>query len=113
MTRLREAYDVLNQTWPLAWSPDNLIDAMQSGDRLSYTPQSAGEELKHLSKVLPQARTDVHQAAQGLSPEEQTALETRKDHPLNNESGQKMMADYKMRSAMADALVSDIHMGPQ
>ncbi len=113
MTRLREAYDVLNQTWPLAWSPDNLIDAMQSGDRLSYTPQSAGEELRHFAQVLQHARADVHQAAQGLSPEEQQALETRKDHPLNNQSGQKMMADYKTRTAKADVLVSDIQVGSQ
>ena len=25
MTRLREAYDALNQTWPITWSPDELI----------------------------------------------------------------------------------------
>jgi alpha-glucosidase len=113
MTRLREAYDVLNQTWPLSWSPDDLIDAMQSGDRLTYTPQAASQELSHFQQVLTQARAEVHQAAQGLPPEEQKALETSKNHPLNNQSGQKMMADYKMRTAKADALVSDIQVGEQ
>jgi hypothetical protein len=86
---------------------------MQSGDRLSYTPQAAGQELSHFRQVLTQARAEVHQAAQGLPPEEQKALETSKNHPLNNQSGQKMMADYKMRTAKADALVSDIQVGEQ
>jgi alpha-glucosidase len=37
MTRLREAYDNLNQTFPIAWSPDELVDAMQTGDRPAIT----------------------------------------------------------------------------
>ncbi len=55
MTRLREAYDALNQTWPIAWSPDELIDAMQTGDRLSYFPQQAGELLTPLSRSTAQS----------------------------------------------------------
>jgi alpha-glucosidase len=111
MTRLREAYDVLNQTWPLSWSPDDLIDAMQSGDRLSYTPQAAGEELTRFKQVLVQARAEVHQGAQGLPPEEQKALETSQHRPLSNVPAQKLIADYKMRAAKADALVSEIQVG--
>ncbi len=55
MTRLHEAYDSLNQVWPLGWSPDALEDAMQTGDRLSYHPQDAAAEIDHLHVVLPQA----------------------------------------------------------
>jgi Domain of unknown function (DUF5110) len=29
MTRFRETCDILNGAWPVAWSPDRLIDAMQ------------------------------------------------------------------------------------
>ena len=113
MTRLREDYDLLNQTWPLGWSPDNLIDAMQSGDRLGYAPQGAGDELTHFNQVLSQARADVQRAAQGLSPEERNALYTQKNRPLNNEPPEKIEADYKMRAGKAEALVSDIHVGKE
>jgi len=45
MTRLRETYDILNQTWPEGWTPDALVDAMQTGDRISYRPETALSEL--------------------------------------------------------------------
>jgi hypothetical protein len=62
MTRLRACYDTVNQTWPIAWSPDPLVDAMQSGDRLGYHPERAGEELKHFREMLPQAASAVTKA---------------------------------------------------
>jgi hypothetical protein len=45
MTRLRETYDILNQTWPEGWTPDELVDAMQTGDRITYHPDTAFREL--------------------------------------------------------------------
>jgi alpha-glucosidase len=45
MTRLREASENLNETYPVAWSPDALVDAAQTGDRLSYNPGMATQEL--------------------------------------------------------------------
>ncbi len=66
MTRLREAYDNLNQTWPLGWSPDELIDAMQSGDRLSYRPESANSELSHYHDVLPKAAAKVEELTKAI-----------------------------------------------
>jgi alpha-glucosidase len=59
MTRLRAAYDALQQTAPVSASPDLLIDAMQSGDRLGYHPQRAVEELEHFQQVLPKAQGAV------------------------------------------------------
>jgi glycosyl hydrolase family 31/uncharacterized protein DUF5110 len=61
MTRLHETYDTLNQLWPLGWSPDALVDAMQTGDRLHYRPQTAGAEITHLQAVLPEAIAEVRQ----------------------------------------------------
>jgi alpha-glucosidase (family GH31 glycosyl hydrolase) len=55
MTRLRAAYDAMNQTHPVSTPPDPLIDAMQSGDRLGYHPEKAVDELAHYRAVLPQA----------------------------------------------------------
>jgi len=52
ISRLRETYDILNATWPAAWSPDSLIDAMQTGDRISYHPETAFAEVSALPKKL-------------------------------------------------------------
>ena len=59
MTRLRSAYDSLQQTGPVASAPDPLIDAMQSGDRLSYHPEHATEEIAHFHSSLPIAQAAV------------------------------------------------------
>jgi alpha-glucosidase len=64
MTRLRAAYDALQQSWPVASPPDALIDAMQSGDRLGYHPERAVEEIAHFHAVLPKAQAAV--AATGV-----------------------------------------------
>jgi alpha-glucosidase len=52
LARLRETYDILNAAWPAAGSPDLLIDAMQTGDRISYHPQTAFAEVRGLSAKL-------------------------------------------------------------
>jgi hypothetical protein len=52
LARLRETYDILNAAWPAAGSPDLLIDAMQSGDRISYHPQTAFAEVSGLAAKL-------------------------------------------------------------
>ena len=60
MTRLRGAYDALQQTWPVAAPPDPLIDAMQTGDRLGYHPERAVDEIAHFHEVLPKAQAAVN-----------------------------------------------------
>jgi alpha-glucosidase (family GH31 glycosyl hydrolase) len=76
MTRLREAYDTLNSTYPLAWSPDGLIEAMQSGDRLTYFPERAGREVAHFYEILPTAVREVRgMGAKVGSPEMQQTIE--------------------------------------
>ena len=59
MTRLRGAYEGLQQTWPVSAPPDALIDAMQTGDRLGYHPEQAAEEIAHFHEVLPRAQAIV------------------------------------------------------
>ena len=39
--------------------PDVLVDAMQTGDRLGYHPESAVAEIAHLHEVLPKAQAAV------------------------------------------------------
>jgi alpha-glucosidase (family GH31 glycosyl hydrolase) len=59
MTRLRDVYDAMHQAEPVAWEPDILVDAVQTGDRLGYYPGRIQEELVHCRQVLPQSLTAV------------------------------------------------------
>jgi alpha-glucosidase len=52
MARLRETYDILNGAWPAGWSPDPLIDAMQTGDRIGDHPDTAFAEVSGLPEKL-------------------------------------------------------------
>ncbi len=60
MTRLRGAYDAVNQLWPVTGPPDELVDAMQTGDRLGYHPERAAEEIAHFHEALPKAQAAVN-----------------------------------------------------
>ncbi|HEV2578093.1 MAG TPA: TIM-barrel domain-containing protein [Acidobacteriaceae bacterium] len=66
MTRLRGVYDSLQQTFPISSAPDPLIDVMQTGDRLSYHPEQAIEEIAHFKAALPQAENSVAETAAGF-----------------------------------------------
>jgi hypothetical protein len=59
MTRLRGADDALQQTGPVAGPSNALVDAMQTGDRLSYYPGRIDGELAHFHDALKQAQSDV------------------------------------------------------
>jgi alpha-glucosidase len=59
MAFLRGAYDALQATGPVAGPSIALIDAMQSGDRLSYYPERIASELAHFQEALKQAQADV------------------------------------------------------
>ena len=66
MTRLRGAYDALQQSPPFASAPDPLIDAMQTGDRLGYHPENAVAEIAHFHAVLPEAQSSVDALEKGF-----------------------------------------------
>jgi alpha-glucosidase (family GH31 glycosyl hydrolase) len=74
MTRLRQVYDTLNQTFPLAWSPDSLVDVMQTGDRLSYHPETVSDELTHFHAELPKAIADVTKMKTAITPTDQKKI---------------------------------------
>jgi hypothetical protein len=59
ITRIRSAYDALNSLWPFTWSSQALIDALQTGDRLHYHPETAREEIARFPKVYDQAMSDI------------------------------------------------------
>jgi alpha-glucosidase len=62
-TRLRAAYDALNAESPFTWSPNPLIDAWQTGDRLSYKPQTAKQEMARFPQVYAQGMAQVQDLA--------------------------------------------------
>jgi alpha-glucosidase len=59
ITRLRGAYDAMHQTSPVSDPPDALVDALQTGDRLSYHPETAQAEIARFRQTLPQAQAAV------------------------------------------------------
>lgn len=108
MTRLRETYDSLNETWPLGWSPDELIDTMQSGDRLTYYPELAAKELSHYHEVLPRAQTQVQAMTKGLSQEQMEKIATRVGQDWKSDAAKKKITEYNERVGRAAAEISDI-----
>ena len=66
MTRLRGAYDALNQTMPVSGPTDALINAMQAGDRLGYHPELAQQEIAHFPQTLSAAQSAVSQLGSGF-----------------------------------------------
>jgi len=63
MVRLRETYDILNQSWPEGWTPDAVTVAMQTGDRITYHPETASNELTRFSEeiaALPKQIEEMH-----------------------------------------------------
>jgi alpha-glucosidase len=59
MTRLRGVGDAMHRTWPVSDPPDALVDALQTGDRLSYHPERAVAEIAHFHEALPQAQAAI------------------------------------------------------
>jgi alpha-glucosidase len=68
MTRLRGAYDAMHQTWPVSDPPDVLVDALQTGDRLSYHPENARQEIARFRELLPKAQAAIAQISATFAP---------------------------------------------
>jgi hypothetical protein len=54
LSRLRRVMPLLNGTWPKEWSPDTLVCAAQTGNRISINPADATKELSQLRQDLPE-----------------------------------------------------------
>ena len=59
LTRLRGAYDAIWSTHPAAAPPDALVEAMQTGDRLTYHPETAASELANFHAAVEKAQAAV------------------------------------------------------
>jgi alpha-glucosidase (family GH31 glycosyl hydrolase) len=103
MTRLRGAYDGMNDTMPVSEPPDVLVEAMQTGDRLSYHPERAVEEIAHLNQILPQAQAAVAQIDSGFAARLDAYIARAKayprfDFPVDYEAEAKRRLDAMARA---------------
>jgi alpha-glucosidase len=58
----------MQQTWPVSDPPDVLIDALQTGDRLSYHPENAQGEIARFHDLLPKAQQAIAQTRATFTP---------------------------------------------
>jgi alpha-glucosidase (family GH31 glycosyl hydrolase) len=106
ITRLRGAYDTLNALWPFTWSPDPLIDAWQTGDRLSYHPEDARSEIARFPQVYAQALSDVQDLINKANiPEDQ--LEKQLMQHRGADTAKDRVRNYKPYLNRAQALLED------
>ena len=54
LARLRRVMPLLNSTWPKEWSPEILVHAAQTGDRIGLHAADAVQELEGLQRDLPE-----------------------------------------------------------
>ena len=59
LARLNRAMNTLNGTWSKGWSPDSLVEAVQTGRRVELHPEAAGREALALARRLPSIDADI------------------------------------------------------
>jgi alpha-glucosidase len=74
IARLQQAYDSLNDNYPLTWSSDELIHALQTGDRLSYHPETTEAEIEAFPGALSQALASIQRMAAEMPGDEHDQL---------------------------------------
>jgi alpha-glucosidase len=57
--RLMETTTILEHTWPQGWAPDVLLEGAQTGDRLTFKPETAASELGKLDAEIAQAMKEI------------------------------------------------------
>jgi hypothetical protein len=73
MTRYYDAGDAVNHAGSGSAQPDSLIELLQTGDRLTYTPSSAAEEIARLPQRYKTALADVQQMVSDAEKKHATA----------------------------------------
>jgi hypothetical protein len=66
-SRLMAAMHVINTQWPKAWSPDLLVEMIQTGNRVAIDPRTARKELEAFDRNLPEVLSQI--SAMDLDPE--------------------------------------------
>ena len=108
-TRLREAYNALQNNTPIDFPPDELIDAMQSGDRLSYHPEQAGAILTHWNEVLPKVSQAVARAERVDAPRRASLVHIAMLINWTPQGAATMLDQIRRRDGIATAAVADMN----
>lgn len=103
IARLHGAYDTLNAQWPFGSAPNQLIDAWQAGDRISYHPESAREELARFPTLYAQALASV----ESLIAKANASGSQINRQPRNTDAEYERIANYKLYLDRAEALLQD------
>jgi Domain of unknown function (DUF5110) len=107
-TRLRAAYDALNAESPFTWSPNPLIDAWQTGDRLSYKPQTAKQEIARFPQVYTKGMAQVQDLSTKANiPDDQLIDQLMQHRRANTESEKERAQHYRSSLERALALLKD------
>jgi alpha-glucosidase len=105
-TRLRAAYDALNSEWPFTWTPNPLIDAWQTGDRLSYKPQTAKEEMARFPNLYAQGMQTVQELSKEANmPDDRLVQLLMKNR--GRDTNVERAREYRRTLSKALALLSD------
>src|SRR5271157_629431 len=109
MTRLNAAVQTLRRAWPFSFVPDELLDAAQTGDKISYYPQTAGEAMTHYREVLAKAQAKVNAMAKtGMNQEQKQLIEKQRGTEWDTPEARAAVADYPNKMARAAAAVNDV-----
>jgi hypothetical protein len=71
MTRLREVYQAMRETYPAGDATDALIEVYEIGDRIGYHPETAATEISHFHEALVKAQTSVREKDAGFDAREE------------------------------------------
>jgi alpha-glucosidase len=105
--RLRAAHDTLNQQWPLASSPDSLIDVMQTGDRIGYRPDTARDEMARFAAKYQAALNAVLRIRENASGVNDAELMHKLPAELSAELRAQRVARYRVALLRAVAELED------
>lgn len=104
--RLRGAYDTLNALYPYTWSPDPLIDALQTGDRIGYHPEKARAEITRFPEIYAQALTKVQALVDAANiPNDELDKKLQHDHGFGGSASPA--ANYKLMLNRALTMLED------
>jgi alpha-glucosidase (family GH31 glycosyl hydrolase) len=107
MTRLQEAFSAMQSNTPVDTPPDELTDAMQAGDRLSYHPDQAAEIVAHFHQLLPALPNAVTHAESVLQDKRGVQVKSFMMGSYSAAAGASMLEQIRQRDSLATAAVND------
>jgi len=66
IARVKRAMVMAEKAWPNGWAPDVMLDAAQTGNRISLHPETTALELERLQHNLPEITTQLEALAEEL-----------------------------------------------